>query len=163
MNINSQIYRKYTYIFCMKYVLYVKNYKHGDCAKHLAYPIYHSFNLMGICKITNYVHIWIMDCIIITSFIGPDSFIIVPVHRSFLRKAGYMCRIWGSHSGGYEDFYYLVPCLAHSLTLKMEATHSSETSVSSQRTTRPYTQEDRSLLDYIYSAAQNILLFDMQA
>jgi hypothetical protein len=41
--------------------------------------------------------------------------------------------------------FMLVSCSAYSLTLKMEATHSSETSVEFQRTTRHYVPEDRTL------------------
>jgi hypothetical protein len=39
----------------------------------------------------------------------------------------------------------LISCLAYSLTLKMEVTHSSEVSAEYQRTTRHYIPEDRAL------------------
>jgi hypothetical protein len=41
--------------------------------------------------------------------------------------------------------FTLVSCLAYSLTLKMEATFSPETSLDFQRTTRRYIREDRTL------------------
>jgi hypothetical protein len=75
-----------------------------------------------------------------------------------------LCRIGGSHSGGYVEScllgynavasqptlclppaFTLVSCLAYSSTLKMEAKCSSETSVDFQRTTRHYIPEDRTL------------------
>jgi hypothetical protein len=57
--------------------------------------------------------------------------------RAYITSNIFMiCRILGSHSGDFEEFYHqfaacftLVSCLAYSPTLKMEATCSSETSV----------------------------------
>jgi hypothetical protein len=72
-----------------------------------------------------------------------------------------LCKIWGSHSGGYEEYYLLgynamlclppafalVSCSAYFSTLKMEAICSSETPVDFQRTTRHYIPEDSILID----------------
>jgi hypothetical protein len=44
--------------------------------------------------------------------------------------------------------FTLVSCSAYSLTLEMEATYSSETSVDFQRNTQPYIPEDRTLHDH---------------
>jgi hypothetical protein len=64
------------------------------------------------------------------------------------------CRIWGSHSGGYEEFsllgynvlhaafLMLVSCMSSSKTLKMEATYPPKTSVELQWATRRDISED---------------------
>jgi hypothetical protein len=65
----------------------------------------------------------------------------------------YLCRILGVHGGGYEEYHLLgYDCLPPdcllvfaeiiSLTLKMEAICSSETSVATQQTTRCHIPED---------------------
>jgi hypothetical protein len=70
-------------------------------------------------------------------------------------KQSFGYRIWGFHSGGYEEFYLLgqnamlvelancfmlVFCVSYSSTLKIEATCTSETSVGFQRTALRYIQ-----------------------
>jgi hypothetical protein len=64
-----------------------------------------------------------------------------------------LCRIWGSHSGGYEELCFplaftLVSCSAYSSTLKIEGTYTSETSVDTQRTILRYFPKDSTLLLY---------------
>jgi hypothetical protein len=54
------------------------------------------------------------------------------------------CRIWGFHSGGYEEQASWL-LLKFSSTLKMEAICSSETSVASQQTTWRHIPEDDTL------------------
>jgi hypothetical protein len=58
-----------------------------------------------------------------------------------------ICEIWGSHSGGYEEFacFMLVSCLACYSTLKMEVRCSSETLVDFHRDIWHYIPEDRTL------------------
>jgi hypothetical protein len=61
-----------------------------------------------------------------------------------------LCRIWGFHSGGYEEYYLLATCLLAGLlnyfsTLKMEAIRSYETSGATQWTTRRHIPEDDTL------------------
>jgi hypothetical protein len=53
------------------------------------------------------------------------------------------CRIWGFHSGGFEEYLLL----GYSTTLKMEAIRSSETSGTTQRTTRRHIPEEDTLLN----------------
>jgi hypothetical protein len=56
----------------------------------------------------------------------------------------------GFHLLGYNASHLLVSCEAYSLTLKIEATCSSETSVYFQRTTWCYVLEDRTLHNHRY-------------
>jgi hypothetical protein len=86
-----------------------------------------------------------------------------------------LCRILGSHTGGYDELhlagyiamhsaeclpplatcFMLVSCLAYSLTLKMEAAYSSENSVDFQRTTRRYFPEHKIPLAYLKIGKMN--------
>jgi hypothetical protein len=58
--------------------------------------------------------------------------------------------------------FVLVSCLPYSLTLKMEATCSSETSVDFQRTTRRHIQEARTLLYMLFGRLVPSLILVMQ-
>jgi hypothetical protein len=89
-----------------------------------------------------------------------------------------LCRIWGSHSGNYEEFHFLgynavksvkvnrrfggtcftlVFCLAHSSTLKMERHVPPKRHFTFQRTTRRYIPEDRTLVPHIVLVRKNVI------
>jgi hypothetical protein len=83
-----------------------------------------------------------------------------------------LCRIWGSHIGGYEEFYYVLWIAMYSplnesrrfayySTLKMEAIYSSEISVDFRRTTWHYIPEDKTLYWNQYVAATSEWAFPL--
>jgi hypothetical protein len=60
----------------------------------------------------------------------------------YMDKPQISCRIWTSHSGGYEEYIFFS---AYYSTQKIEAICSSETSVNLQRTTWRYIPGDRTI------------------
>jgi hypothetical protein len=63
--------------------------------------------------------------------------------------------------GLLATYFVLVYCLTYSLTLKMEATYSSETSTNFQRTTRRYIPEDKNLLYHRCEKLKSYVIFIM--
>jgi hypothetical protein len=92
-----------------------------------------------------YTYEYITWCKWLVIYIDDHSCLDCRIHYQQHQSRAKLCRIWGSHSGGYEATCLLDGLLYYSSTLKMEAIRSSETSGETQRTTRRYIPEDDTL------------------